>query len=262
MSIIDSLNKRLLFFDGGYGSLMQQKGLTPGILGETWNLERPEEVISIHADYLRAGCDILKSNTFNTNVLKFPDGDGPSVEDMIHAAFMNAREAMKRVPSDRERFIALDMGPTGKLLEPLGDLSFDEAYEIYARNVRAGVKEGADLVLIETMSDTYEIKAAVLAAKENSDLPVFVTVTFDENGQLLTGSFILDQAACDHESQRWTSARGSWAYFLRYRREYVFFRHGGHGPGWRASRWWLLRHNARLHPPGDGPLPTVIKALV
>ena len=187
MSIIDSLNKRLLFFDGGYGSLMQQKGLTPGILGETWNLERPEEVISIHADYLRAGCDILKSNTFNTNVLKFPDGDGPSVEDMIHAAFMNAREAMKRVPSDRERFIALDMGPTGKLLEPLGDLSFDEAYEIYARNVRAGVKEGADLVLIETMSDTYEIKAAVLAAKENSDLPVFVTVTFDENGQLLTG---------------------------------------------------------------------------
>ncbi len=187
MTILESIRERLLFFDGGYGSLMQQMGLTPGTLGETWNLERPEAVASIHADYLRAGCDILKSNTFNTNALKFPDGCGPSVEEVIEAAFTNARAAMAQVPSDRDRYIALDMGPTGKLLEPLGDLSFDDAYALYARNVRAGVRCGADLILIETMSDTYEIKAAVLAAKENSDLPVFVTVTYDERGQLLTG---------------------------------------------------------------------------
>ena len=187
MSVLDALQERLLFSDGGYGSLMQARGLKPGSLGEWWNLERPELITQIHAEYLQAGSDILTSNTFNTNILKFPD-DGPcTVETMIEAAFRNARKAIEMVPSDRERFVALDMGPTGKLLEPLGDLSFDDCYKIYQRNVKAGVKAGADLILIETMSDTYEIKAAVLAAKENSDLPVFVTVTFDERGQLLTG---------------------------------------------------------------------------
>lgn len=187
MSILDAMKERVLYFDGGYGSLMQSMGLRPGELGDRWNLERPEAIIGIHSDYLTAGCDILKTNTFNTNSFTFPDGEGYTVEMVIEAALKNAREALQRVPSDRERYIALDMGPTGKLLEPLGDLSFDEAYALYQRIVLAGVRNGADLILIETMSDTYEIKAAVLAAKENSHLPVFVTVTLDEQGQLLTG---------------------------------------------------------------------------
>ena len=187
MSILDTMKERLLFVDGGMGSLLQSRGLEPGKIGDVWNIERPEDVIAIQSEYLAAGADILTANTFNTNQLKFPDNSPYSVESLITAAIENAREAMRRVPSDRERFVALDLGPTGKLLKPLGDLSFDEAYEIFARNIRAGVNAGADLILIETMNDTYEIKAAVLAAKENSDLPVFVTVTFDENGQLLTG---------------------------------------------------------------------------
>ncbi len=187
MSILETMKERLLFTDGGMGSLLQSRGLEPGKIGDTWNIDRPEDVIEIQSEYLSAGSDILTSNTFNTNVLKFPDEGMYSVESVIAAAIRNAREAMRRVPSERERFVALDIGPTGKLLQPLGDLSFDDAYDIFARNVRAGARAGADLVLIETMNDTYEIKAAVLAAKENSDLPVFVTVTFDENGQLLTG---------------------------------------------------------------------------
>ena len=187
MTILKSMQERLLFADGGMGSLLQSRGLEPGKIGDLWNIDRPEDVIEIQSEYLKAGSDILTANTFNTNQLKFPEDGTYSVENIITAAIRNARAAMERVPSDRARYVALDIGPTGKLLQPLGDLSFDDAYAIFARNVRAGVKAGADLVLIETMNDTYEIKAAVLAAKENSDLPVFVTVTFDENGQLLTG---------------------------------------------------------------------------
>ena len=187
MTILKSMQERLLFADGGMGSLLQSRGLEPGKIGDLWNIDRPEDVIEIQSEYLKAGSDILTANTFNPNQLKFPEDGTYSVESIITAAIHNARAAMERVPSDRARYVALDIGPTGKLLQPLGDLSFDDAYAIFARNVRAGVKAGADLVLIETMNDTYEIKAAVLAAKENSDLPVFVTVTFDENGQLLTG---------------------------------------------------------------------------
>lgn len=187
MTILKSMQERLLFADGGMGSLLQSRGLEPGKIGDLWNIDRPKDVIEIQSEYLAAGSDILTANTFNTNQLKFPEDGTYSVENIITAAIQNARKAMERVPSDRARYVALDIGPTGKLLQPLGDLSFDDAYAIFARNVRAGVKAGADLVLIETMNDTYEIKAAVLAAKENSNLPVFVTVTFDENGQLLTG---------------------------------------------------------------------------
>ncbi len=185
--ILEALTERVLFFDGAYGSLMQSMGLAPGEPADLWNLEKPETVVAIHAEYLRAGADILKTNTFNANALKFPDGGRYTPEEVIEAAVRNAKKARDLVPSREDRYIALDLGPTGKLLEPLGDLSFDGACELYRRAVLAGVKSGVDLILIETMNDTYEMKAAVLAAKENSTLPVFVTATFDERGQLLTG---------------------------------------------------------------------------
>lgn len=189
MTILERLQKQILFFDGGTGSLLQAKGLRPGELPETWNILHPEIITELHADYLAAGAHIINTNTFGANALKFPGGDTYSVDEIVTAAVNNAKAAV--TASGREdAYVALDMGPTGKLLEPLGDLSFERAYELYAEVVTAGAKAGADLILIETMGDTYEIKAAVLAARENSNLPIFVTVTFDEKGTLLTGANI------------------------------------------------------------------------
>ncbi len=182
--IMEEIRKRKVFFDGGMGSLLQAKGLKAGELPETWNLLRPEIIKEIHRDYLEAGCDILTTNTFGANRLKYPAGGAFSLEDMINTAVANAKEAAE---SAGRGFVALDLGPTGKLLKPLGDLDFDDAVEIYKEVAEAGSRAGADLVLVETMSDGYEAKAAVLAAKETCSLPVFATVTFDQNGKLLTG---------------------------------------------------------------------------
>ena len=199
-SILEELKKRILFFDGGTGTLLQARGLKPGELPETWNLIHPEEIVALHTGYLEAGCDILAANTFGANALKFPDSSPYPVDTIVSAAIKNAKTAV----ADYERahgkrpygpYVALDLGPTGKLLKPLGDLDFEDAYRLYAQVVDAGVREGADLILIETMSDCYEIKAALLAAKEHSTLPVFVTVTFDEDGKLLTGGTILSVVA-------------------------------------------------------------------
>lgn len=176
--------KKLLFFDGGMGTLLQEMGLAPGELPEMWNVTRPDAISSIHRQYIEAGCHILLTNTFGANALKFHD-DKVTVEELIFRAVSLAKEAAKEADDVR---IALDMGPTGKLLAPLGDLSFARAYEAFAQAARAGEAAGADLIHIETMSDLYELKAAVLAAKENTDLPVFATVIFDERGKLLTGA--------------------------------------------------------------------------
>ena len=166
------------------GTLLQAEGLAPGELPETWNIEHPEKVEAIHRRYYEAGSDVVLANTFGANVCKFHD-DRYTVEEVIRAGIANAKRAGEQI--GKETYVALDMGPTGKLLKPMGDLDFDDAYEAFAEAVRYGEKYGADLIHIETMSDTYEVKAAILAAKENSSLPVFVTMIFDERGKLLTG---------------------------------------------------------------------------
>lgn len=184
MNIRERLEKELLFLDGGMGTLLQAEGLAPGELPETWNIEHPEKVEAIHRRYYEAGSDVVLANTFGANVCKFHD-DRYTVEEVIRAGIANAKRAGEQI--GKETYVALDMGPTGKLLKPMGDLDFDDAYEAFAEAVRYGEKYGADLIHIETMSDTYEVKAAILAAKENSSLPVFVTMIFDERGKLLTG---------------------------------------------------------------------------
>ena len=181
----NDLRKRLgrewLFCDGGTGTILQAKGLKGGELPEAWNLTRPEDIIELHAGYLRAGSDIVNTNTFGANALKFDN-----VGEIVTAAVGHVREAMRRTKRE-DAYVALDIGPTGKLLAPMGDLPFDRAVELFGEVVRCGAAAGADLVLIETMSDSYEAKAAVLAAKENCDLPVMVTMIFDQKGKLLTG---------------------------------------------------------------------------
>ena len=185
--LLERLGKELLFFDGGTGTLLQEKGLKPGELPEVWNLEHTEEMIDIHRRYFEAGSDIVLSNTFGANALKFK-ASGCDIEDVVTAAVVNVKEAAQLgVHDGREVYTGLDIGPTGKLLKPMGDLSFEDAYAAFRETMVIGEAAGADLIHIETMSDTYEVKAAVLAAKENTKLPVFATMIFDGKGKLLTG---------------------------------------------------------------------------
>ena len=266
-NIKDIIGKEILFFDGGTGSLLQAQGLIPGELPETWNVTHKEEIITLHYNYFRSGANIIKTNTFGANSLKFPVGKAftkegfalkkssqqeqhlapscscgchnhqqaessfqPECEDftleqIICAALDNANQARCRIeadsippqeledlrkihlvpaqenPAHRHHFIALDIGPAGKLLEPLGDLSFDAAVELFSQVIRCaipadfckGAKLPFDLVLVETMNDCYEAKAAVIAAKEvmeetGTSFPVFVTTVYDESAKSLTGS--------------------------------------------------------------------------
>ncbi|MDY2613613.1 MAG: homocysteine S-methyltransferase family protein [Lachnospiraceae bacterium] len=185
--LLERLGKELLYFDGGMGTLLQSKGLKPGELPEVWNLEHTEEIVDIHRQYYEAGSDIVLTNTFGANALKFHDSKY-ALKDIVTAAVANVKKAASLgVHDGREVYTALDIGPTGKLLKPMGDLAFEDAYEAFKEVVKYGEDAGVDLIHIETMSDTYEVKAAVLAAKENTDLPVFATMIFDEKGKLLTG---------------------------------------------------------------------------
>ena len=183
----ERLGKELLYFDGGMGTLLQERGLQPGELPETWNLLHAEEIREIHRKYIEAGSDIVLTNTFGANALKFHD-DAYSLEEIVNAAVGHVKAAAEQAGNGRRIYTALDIGPTGKLLKPMGDLDFETAYEAYKEVMIYGAKAGADLIHIETMSDTYELKAAVLAAKENTSLPVFATTIFDERGKLLTGA--------------------------------------------------------------------------
>ena len=186
MTFKELLGKKMLFFDGATGTQLQAQGLKPGELPESWNFTHPEIVEAVHRGYLDVGSNIVKSNTFGANPIKLK-GSGLDCKATIEAAVAIA----KRACGGREnKFVALNLGPTGKLLSPYGDLPFEDAVAAYGEMVRYGAAAGADLILIETMSDTYEIKAAVLAAKENSDLPVCVTMTFDQDGKLLTGATV------------------------------------------------------------------------
>ena len=185
MKLTERLGKEWIFFDGGMGTILQEHGLKAGELPETWNLSHPDEIIALNRSYFEAGCDVVNTNTFGANALKYPD----NLQEIVQAAVSHAKTARQQAGRE-DAYIALDIGPTGKLLQPMGDLPFERAVELFGETIRIGAKAGADLVLIETMSDSYEAKAAVLAAKENCDLPVLVTLIFDEKGKLLTGGTV------------------------------------------------------------------------
>ena len=184
MSIIKALEEGRLFFDGGMGSMLQEAGLPEGLLPDLWSVQNPQAVVCIHRAYLEAGCQVITTNTFGAFAEKLvPYGLTP--DQVMEAAVQNARRAMEE--TGIRAFVAADIGPTGRLLSPYGDLDFEDAVSHFAPLCRAAGEAGADCILIETMSDLYEMKAAVLAAKENTNLPIFATLIFDGSGKLLTG---------------------------------------------------------------------------
>ena len=199
MDIRDLIGKKMLYFDGGLGTLLQAAGLQPGEEPERWNIEHADVVKNVHLDYYKAGCNIVTTDTLGCHLLNFPDGGDYSVEQVANAAVDNAQRAREEADEldggAEPRFIAFSIGSLGKLLKPLGTMSFDEAYEIFARSVRAAEMAGADFIHFETMNDLYEVKAAVLAAKENCSLPISVTMTYDENGRLMTGGDVPGEVA-------------------------------------------------------------------
>lgn len=185
MKLSEFLQKNIVILDGGMGTLLQERGLQPGEAPERWNLTHADDVVAIHKAYFDSGSNIVNTNTFGANTLHFSEDE---LEEIIRAAVANVRRAIELSAADSEKFVALDIGPTGRLLKPMGDLDFEEAVSVFAKTVKLGEKFGADLIMIETMNDSYETKAALLAAKENSSLPVFVSNAYSENGKLMTGA--------------------------------------------------------------------------
>ena len=186
MDVREFMKDNILLFDGAMGTMLQKKGLKIGENPEVFGLKNPDKLMEIHKAYLEAGSNVLTTNTFGANELKL-DKLGYTVEEIVENAVNIAKKSIEQVDKSKPRYVALDIGPIGEILEPMGTLSFDEAYDIFKRQILQGSKSGADLIIIETMMDLYEAKAAVLAAKENSNLPVFCTMTFDENGRSFTG---------------------------------------------------------------------------
>ena len=182
MGLRERLGKEWLFCDGGTGSILQGLGLKGGELPETWNLTRPEDIKALNKSYFDAGSNIVNTNTFGANRFKFDN-----VSEIVTAAVKICQKARKEARREDDAYVAIDVGPTGKLLEPMGDLPFNVAVDVFAEIIKAGYEAGGDLVVIETMSDSYEAKAAVVAAKEVCDLPIIVTMVYDESGKLLTG---------------------------------------------------------------------------
>ncbi len=180
MNILDKIKSEITYCDGGAGTLLQSRGLKAGEKPETWNITNPDKIIEMHRLYLEAGANIITTCTFGANRLKFDN-----LEEIVTAAVKNAKTACEGY---EDAYIALDIGPTGKMLEPLGDLKFEDAVSIFSETIKIGAKAGADLVLIETINDSYEAKAALLAAKESCDLPVFITCVYDETHKLMTGA--------------------------------------------------------------------------
>lgn len=181
MGLQNKLNQDVLIFDGAMGTMLQKEGLVGGELPEIYNVEKPEIVQKIHRAYVEAGADIITTNTFGANAFKI-NMTQYTVDEVIRAAVENVKAVTNG------QLIALDMSSTGKLMEPIGPLSFEKAYDLFKEQVVAGEKAGADLVLLETFSDLQETRAAILACKENSDLPIICTMTFQENGRTLTGT--------------------------------------------------------------------------
>ena len=178
----------ILFLDGATGTVLQQRGLPPGGQPELLNLTQPDLIRSVHAAYVEAGSQVIYANTFGANRHKLA-ASGHSVTEIVTAAVKLAKEAAGSAVR-----VAIDMGPLGELLEPMGSLSFEEAYDLFREVAVAGAEAGADLAVIETMTDLYETKAALLAVKENTTLPVFVTMSFDETGRTFTGCTVSSMA--------------------------------------------------------------------
>ena len=183
MKLEELLGKRLVFVDGGMGTMLQAAGLTGGEAPERWNLTHPETVAEVHRAYLAAGCDIVTANTFGATGARF----GAELQKVIQAGVELARQGVEEAGHG---FAAFDMGPTGKLLAPYGELPFQEAVSLYRQAAAWGAEAGADLIIIETMGDPYEMKAAVLGAREACDLPILATMMADVNGRLLTGGTV------------------------------------------------------------------------
>lgn len=186
MDILSKIKNGFTYFDGGMGTLLQAKGLMAGELPETWNITHKNDIVNIHLDYINAGANIINANTFGANCLKFDD---QQLEEIITSAVENALQA-KKLSNKDDIYIALDIGPSGKLLKPYGTLDFEDAVKVFAKTVKIGASKGVDLINIETMTDSYETKAAVLAAKENCDLPVFVSNVYDTKGKMMTGASV------------------------------------------------------------------------
>lgn len=185
MNFRDFLKENIVYLDGGMGTLLQAEGLKTGEYPERWNITHPDAIINIHKSYFDAGSNVVCTNTFGANSLKFSNDE---LEEIIKCAVSNAKKAKELSSNKGEKFIALDIGPSGKLLKPLGDLDFEDAVNLFANTVKIGVKYGVDLVIIETMNDSYETKAALLAVKENCNLPVIVSNAYSEDGKLMTGA--------------------------------------------------------------------------
>lgn len=185
MNIREYMKNNILYLDGGMGTILQSEGLAAGEYPERWNLSHADVIQQVHRSYFDAGSNIVNTNTFGANILKFGMDE---LEEIIKSAVNNAKKALESSQGTQEKFIALDIGPIGRLLKPYGDFDFEEAIEVFAVTVRLGVKYGVDLIFIETMNDSYETKAALLAAKENSTLPVFVSNAYSEDGKLMTGA--------------------------------------------------------------------------
>ena len=185
MNIKELLKNQTVILDGGMGTLLQAAGLRPGEHPEEWNLTHSDVIQGVHRAYFDAGSHVVNTNTFGANTLKFTS---EKLDEIVRAAVENAKAARDASSGTQEKFIALDIGPTGKLLKPYGDLDFEDAVSVFAETVRLGVKYGVDLIMIETMNDSYETKAALLATKENSTLPVFVSNAYGEDGKLMTGA--------------------------------------------------------------------------
>ncbi len=184
-SIREFLKSDITVLDGGMGTLLQEAGLSSGEHPEMWNIKHADKITEIHKEYFDAGSNIVNTNTFGANILKFSLEE---LEEIIKASLENARRAASLSTGKQRKFVSLDIGPTGKLLKPYGDLDFEDAVEVFATTVRLGAKYGADLVTVETMNDSYETKAALLAVKESCDLPVIVTNAYGEDGKLMTGA--------------------------------------------------------------------------
>ena len=185
MTFRDFLKKNIVILDGGMGTLLEKRGIKPGEKCEEWNLTHPEEIYQVHKAYFDAGSNVVNTNTFGANILKF---DEEKLNEIVRSAVVLAKRARDDSTSSKEKFIALDIGPTGKMLKPFGDLDFERAVEVFAHTVRIGVSCGVDLITVETMNDSMETKAALLAVKENSNLPVIVTNAYGSDSKLLSGA--------------------------------------------------------------------------
>ena len=184
--VYNVLGKKRLYFDGGMGTVLQNRGLVLGELPESYNFTRAEVIEDIHREYLKAGANFITTNTFGANRYK-AEKSSYTASEMITQAVKIAKKAQADF---KEAYIALDIGPSGKVLAPIGDVSFEEAYDVFKEQVIAGEKAGCDVILFETFTDLYELKAGVLAAKENTNLPVFCTMSFEENGRTFFGTSV------------------------------------------------------------------------